>query len=495
MNYRKKNVNHRTAVIYFFIVYLIYLFIITLCPYKFSLLESENYFALSLSKKLELLFQPNLSDSFFNIILFIPLGLFLFYLFKNRKINYLLTITAGILLSFSIEIMQIFTDRFTSFWDLFSNLSGTLIGFWGMRSGFFQRRIFPVLKKFWCKRVLRIIILFIWTGILFVIFYYPYKVNTMENWDVSFPLLFGNEATLDRPWKGDIYSAAIYSKSMAADDVRDLFSRGYQNSIEKFENKKGIVLYYRFKEGSGSIIHDELNKNYSVDLKAENLEWLGNNGIRIDSSSRIRSISSTDNLVNHLKNNSEISIEAWLRTADLDQIGPARIISLSTDIYTRNFTLGQNGRDIHLRLRTPVAGANGIIINLIARSVLSDKKLHHIIAVFDHGFERIFIDGKPAGGLLRADIDYLPFMFGLGRTAVSKSCFLFLLFIPLGFLLMQAFLKFNIPIIIAVTVFLIGCEQYFYLIFTGQPFGFELFINGVVFSIIGGFAGYLSRST
>jgi hypothetical protein len=54
----------------------------------------------------------------------------------------------------------------------------------------------------------------------------------------------------------------------------------------------------------------------------------------------------------------EVRVEA--RPFTLDQWGPARILSLSWDVYHRNLTLGQDGDVLVLRLRTPATTDDGM---------------------------------------------------------------------------------------------------------------------------------------
>jgi len=55
----------------------------------------------------------------------------------------------------------------------------------------------------------------------------------------------------------------------------------------------------------------------------------------------------------------QLTVEAVLNAANLEQDGPARIISFSTDGHHRNFTLGQSADRLVFRLRTPRTGTNG----------------------------------------------------------------------------------------------------------------------------------------
>ena len=67
-------------------------------------------------------------ETFLNVILFIPLGFFLPFLYKkyNRLANIVL---AGFLISLSIEFVQMFDIRTTDINDLIANTLGTYLGF------------------------------------------------------------------------------------------------------------------------------------------------------------------------------------------------------------------------------------------------------------------------------------------------------------------------------------------------------------------------------
>ena len=60
---------------------------------------------------------------------------------------------------------------------------------------------------------------------------------------------------------------------------------------------------------------------------------------------------------------------------------------------------------------------------------------HHIVAVFNRGYERIFVDGKARRGSIRADLSYLPAIVGLGKNIAAQIALGLLFIIPLSFLL------------------------------------------------------------
>ena len=45
-----------------------------------------------------------------------------------------------------------------------------------------------------------------------VILMIPININTFRNWNGDFHLHIGNEATLNRPWKGIVYKLSIFNQ-------------------------------------------------------------------------------------------------------------------------------------------------------------------------------------------------------------------------------------------------------------------------------------------
>jgi hypothetical protein len=70
---------------------------------------------------------------------------------------------------------------------------------------------------------------------------------------------------------------------------------------------------------------------------------------------------------------SNLDIKLDFKTANIDQIGPARILTISKDIRHRNLTIAQEGADLILRIRTPLSNQNGYPPYRF-KNVLNDKE-------------------------------------------------------------------------------------------------------------------------
>ena len=93
-----------------------------------------------------------------------------------------------------------------------------------------------------------------------------------------------------------------------------------------------------------------------------------------------------------------LTVETWVTPFNTDQTGPARIVSYSKDTGQRNFTLGQNGRELVFRLRTENTDANGTRHQMTVRDVFGSSGPIHIAVTYDFHREAVYVNGR-----LRAD--------------------------------------------------------------------------------------------
>jgi len=123
-----------------------------------------------------------------------------------------------------------------------------------------------------------------------------------------------------------------------------------------------LIAAYDFEEGGGTVVHDISGYQTPADLMiADNqaVTWI-QGGLSVDSSTIIKSSSAPQKIMDALQASNEITLEAWVKPANLTQTGPARIVSFSKDTGYRNFTLGQTIDEYRMRLRTTNTTNNGI---------------------------------------------------------------------------------------------------------------------------------------
>ena len=169
------------------------------------------------------------------------------------------------------------------------------------------------------------------------------------------------------------------------------------NTRTKFNN----VVYYDFRNISSNKIFDKSLHTEKIDLIIEDTLAVEKyqDFLRIKSPTRIRSLSSASKIIQSVKRTNEITIEMWIRPANLTQNGPARIVTISDSLFNSNITIGQGTGSgtldrLQIRLRTesfdtngsPVLNTNGGTLNIVQPS-------HIVYTRNQRGNEAIYING------------------------------------------------------------------------------------------------------
>jgi len=98
-------------------------------------------------------------------------------------------------------------------------------------------------------------------------------------------------------------------------------------------------------------------------------------------------------LLDACRRTDQLTIEAAITTAGLKQVGPARIVSFSSDTSSRNFTLGQQNDKLIFRLRTPRTGNNGANPE-IELCKLEAGKPQHVIVTYLRDLLVCYLNGE-----------------------------------------------------------------------------------------------------
>jgi hypothetical protein len=147
-------------------------------------------------------------------------------------------------------------------------------------------------------------------------------------------------------WVFGVFIAILFSNSFAMGDRID----------------DGILVLYRFDEGSGTTVRDTSNLSPAFDLTIEDssvVTWLEGGGLSLDSATIIQSAGAASKVIDAVRQSKEITVEAWIKPANLTQSGPARIVTISQNTGNRNFTIGQDAETYKARLRSTSSSDNG----------------------------------------------------------------------------------------------------------------------------------------
>ena len=161
---------------------------------------------------------------------------------------------------------------------------------------------------------------------------------------------------------------------------------------------------------------------YPIRSEANHARWLpGENCIEFTPVSEIRLKTPSNDFNRNLISGDGLSVEVWMTTDDYQQKGPTRIVSCSFDPFFRNFTLGQEGRDLIFRLRTDETDLNGFPETTLKNVFLSTDP-YHIVVTYDYRRENIYVNGRklleersPRGRFSNWNTSY-PLVFGNENT-------------------------------------------------------------------------------
>jgi hypothetical protein len=301
----------------------------------------------------------NTTDFVNNLILYMPLGIALGGTSLIRALLF------GLCLSTCAEVLQLgYVDRIPSFLDILSNTCGAVLGYLIAKLLLVAGHDPRLLRLYRPVTVAAIPVAIL--GTLALLHHRP--ASDFSNWSPAFHLAVGNELTGDRPWSGTISELAIYPFAMSPTQVSGLTgqttnSESVQKAAIKGPSQAAIV---------GPLQSTALT-HFGRPLLSKQDELA---------------------LYKELVSRNQLTLVVRMRPNNLEQDGPARIVTYSLNPVSRNFTLGQIGSTLTFRLRTPGSGLNGADPALYSGPVLSLGHSSLVAAVYDGRISRLYVDGQ-----------------------------------------------------------------------------------------------------
>ncbi len=159
----------------------------------------------------------------------------------------------------------------------------------------------------------------------------------------------------------------------------------------------GLLVIYDFSAAQGASVKDRSGVQPMVDLRIVNPQNVRRmkGSLEIRKNTIIRSDKVPSKILNAIKRSNEITIEAWVKPANLRQDGPARIVTLSKNSSERNITIGQEAGSLQARLRTTRTSKNGMPAISTGRS-LSTRPTHIVYSRDRSGRATVYLNGKRA---------------------------------------------------------------------------------------------------
>ncbi len=149
---------------------------------------------------------------------------------------------------------------------------------------------------------------------------------------------------------------------------------------------------YKFQEGSGNVINDSgIGDPLNLVVQEPNaVEWT-QFGINILSPAGIVSPAPASKIINASKGSLEFSMEAWIKPVNDTHL--SRILTISSDQNTRNFTFVQNGDSYEMRSRTTTNASGSQSIESQSGTVDLSGLTHLAYTTDEFGIRKMFING------------------------------------------------------------------------------------------------------
>lgn len=375
-----------------------------------------------------------------NILLFLPFGFGLACWARKKNWARPLTLAAvfvaGAALSYAAEFLQLFLPTRGSSWsDVVCNTTGSLIGYF-----FFQGRGEGVLRyasRLEAKAEQALSIQLItavfscYVALTFLISVPLQQATNLSTWDPSYALIFGNDPTGGRPWRGLILQAEIANRALPPRLAKEIAAGGLPTAMAD-----ALVASYRFAGGStppGQIEHPSdlfgipgppsLGPESGLVLTGR--PWLG---------AKVPAVS----FVQALQKTNQFTLRVLCAPADTVAAPFGRIVSLSQDPDHLDFVLSQKGTSLIFAFRTALTGKRGEPA-LVAPGIFETLALRDIALTYDGSDLFLYVDGKrdphsiqlSPGAILVHRFRHLR-AYNLLGCAVAYDM---LVFAPLGFLL------------------------------------------------------------
>lgn len=178
----------------------------------------------------------------------------------------------------------------------------------------------------------------------------------------------------------------------------------------------GLILLYAFDEESGSTVTDQSGELPTHDLTIAdpgNVTWSANH-LSVNAATALSTVSAATKLVTRAQASGELSVEAWIKPADVTQGGPARIITMSIDPQSRNFLLGQETNTYAARFRADGESGwdNGSPTVFTTTGTATTALMHVVHTHRSDGAEVLYVNGVEnqtfmrMGGLTQWDATY-----------------------------------------------------------------------------------------
>ena len=353
-------------------------------------------------------------DFFLNFLLFVPFGFGLAAESRKRTQNWapgvLLALAGGCLLSYAIEFLQLYVPSRNSGWDdVFSNTLGSVGGsllfeacglslFALSHKGqpgtkFSGAEIFRQLSHIedvverWVSLKHATLLLMIYVGGWLAVSIPLQRETRLSNWEEQSPLIIGNDAAGQRPWKGQISRVQIWSRALTLRDVEQLTKLGRD---AKTDPASDLLVTYEFPSST-----------QFMDTKgtAPALVWRTgapfvetSDGLRLDGKSWLSTKMPVTDLVEKIKQTSQFTLRVTCTPESINP-SPGQLVSVSQSADETDLSLRQIGSTLGFWFRNPLS-ADRATLSWYIRDVFSALETEDIFITYNGSDAAAYLNGR-----------------------------------------------------------------------------------------------------
>lgn len=383
--------------------YLTYVVVFTLTPFSF-LLDPSALMSEQVLRRFEgpsSLAKLTSWDLTTNALFYLPLG----YLVATHPVMaklpparrvFIVIVTSGVL-SFSLELAQVFLPRHPSLADIACNTAGAALGGLSSVNPSHHMPIRTALKGVSGQRTLALT-LTIYLILVVAAFVVPLPLSRdFTDWSSEFDVYLGSEWDGGPSWQGSIFQVSLYRRELTAREVFTNFLGGPAGDAACVQITQGLVFHYDFSAMPGNEGAAPGPFDLPVRLRVKDparIQRLTPHGLAVRETSITLSTAppirpTGEPFFPHY----EFSVEAWLAPADASQVSTARLVSYSTDLAQGTFKLAQDKREIAFELLTPgtLNGRNPVSWITEGRF---DPSVRHVMVTYKDGVQIVYLNGR-----------------------------------------------------------------------------------------------------
>lgn len=434
---------------------------LTLYPFRFdfSVHLARSLFPFSLGGSTK---RVGPLDDLLNILLFVPFGFGLAQPLWERRKPRLRTVAsvfaAGALLSYTIELLQIYIPQRDSGWeDVLTNSVGALVG--AALLEWLGKPTLQLLSEaerqvaswFTWRRAALVISLYV--GFWCVVAMPLQKKARPSNWSLDSRIVIGNSASTGflNPWKGQVREFEVWDRAVPSAAATKIPSNGALNN----PGSNPVVSYAL----SGSApFQDQRHFLFDLSWAPQAPTSVRSDDLFLDGKSWLVTPASVAVLVDRIEMTGQFSLHIICRPVETSEVR-ASILSISARSGTTDLELQQQDTSLVSWFRAPLTTERARM-SLVAPKIFAANETRNILISYDGRKLRLFLDGK-----LRTDTYELGAAAAMARFIRHikppelegyRYIFYAMIFLPIGSLVGVAWRTITTSWIGRLTLFLVG---------------------------------------